>query len=163
MKKENNERRKENSIKQSNEKSIDENKENSVEQNNENSIESFFSDDVEKALRDMPESEWREENIEYSPFPINDGNDLRRSKNQYRRYIWVLKKLPKKEERLIQLMNFAFNKQKKENYPIVKQFLVLNLLIKTENDVLIPTIDFVNYIKDLHSEIERYEKEGKEE
>ena len=157
-----------NNSNESKEESIDETERNNkcynlCDENKENK-DGGLSDELREELENMPEPIYsREEKLEYTPFPIRDGNDLRRSKNQYRCYSWILKKLPIEEYKLIALMNFAFNKEKKESYPLVKQLLVLNLLRKIENDVLIPTVEFIHYIQDLNSEIGRYEKEGKEE
>ena len=120
-----------------------------------------YSDEIKEVLRELPKSEWIEENIEHAPFPIRDGNDLRRSKNQYRCYNWILFKLPIEEHKLITLMNFMFNRQRRESYPIVNILLNVDLLQK-KNGVLIPTIEFVNYIKGLYCEIEKYEKENQQ-
>ena len=103
---------------ESKEESIDETERNNkcynlCDENKENK-DGGLSDELKEELENMPEPIYsREEKLEYTPFPSRDGNDLRRSKNQYRCYSWILKKLPKEEYKLIALMNFAFNKEKK--------------------------------------------------
>jgi len=125
---------------------------------NKNGKDSGLSDEMREALKEMPKPIYDKE--EYAPFPIRDGNDLRRTKNQYRYYRWFLRKLPIKKEKLTALMNFLFNKERKTTFPIIRQLHNLDL-IKIELDgTIIPTIKFVNFVKDLYLEIERYEKEN---
>jgi len=101
---------------------------------NKNGKDSGLSDEMREALKEMPKPIYDKE--EYAPFPIRDGNDLRA------------------------LMNFLFNKERKTTFPIIRQLHNLDL-IKIELDgTIIPTIKFVNFVKDLYLEIERYEKEN---
>ena len=94
-----------------------------------------------------------------TPLKIFNGRDLLRAKRQIRRLEWILSQLPEKEKILISKMNLVLGRGNKVNTAEIKQFISLGYLIyKYESYILNATKAFLDYIKQLHKNINDIEK-----